>query len=161
MHITIFDSIEPLTGEPRNIAIIERQVMHALSAFSRKADTVHIERKKPHLEDWEWSSFMCLPTDRERRECHTIFFNATGSAVLAQGVCSVCARECGTMDKSLSTWRLSQDSHSRLGAPSSPPAQTTVRPSSPAREHSPPSSRTPPPSSSPVPPRPAPRLVVP
>ncbi|KAJ8585561.1 hypothetical protein M405DRAFT_865313 [Rhizopogon salebrosus TDB-379] len=73
----------------------------------RKADDItSIERKKLRTEDWSRSAFMRVPTDEERRECHTRFIDATSRTALAQGVCAVCARECGAMDESLSSWRL-------------------------------------------------------
>lgn len=50
---------------------------------------------------------MRLPTDEELRECHIRFIDATGSKALAQGVCGVCARECGAMDEMLTSCRLS------------------------------------------------------
>jgi hypothetical protein len=74
----------------------------------RKTDaTAPYEHKKARIEDTECSTFMCLPTDEERRQCHTRFIDATGNKALAQGVCAVCARECGAMDEKLASCRLS------------------------------------------------------
>ncbi|KAJ8590527.1 hypothetical protein M405DRAFT_861259, partial [Rhizopogon salebrosus TDB-379] len=64
------------------------------------------EPKRPRMADWQHSAFMSLPTDQERRDCHSRFIDATGSQALAQGVCAVCARECGVMDDKLTPWRL-------------------------------------------------------
>ncbi|KAJ8582430.1 hypothetical protein M405DRAFT_565401 [Rhizopogon salebrosus TDB-379] len=72
------------------------------------------------------------------------------------------ARECGSDFPHLHAQMAAHNTAAKTRTPDflvPPRAQTTVRPSSPAPEHSPPSLRTPPPSSSPVPPRPAPRPV--
>ncbi|KAJ8590086.1 hypothetical protein M405DRAFT_689170, partial [Rhizopogon salebrosus TDB-379] len=68
------------------------------------------------------SSFMCLPSDQERRDCHSRFIDATGSQALAQGICAVCARECGAMDEKLTSWRFSDipNGHRLIPAQSHP-----------------------------------------
>ena len=51
--------------------------------------------------------FLELPTDAERKQCYTHFYDATSNTAVEHCICGVCAQECGVLDDSVMVMPLS------------------------------------------------------
>lgn len=67
-------------------------------------------RTRRKLEEVEGSvsvPFLQCPSKETTEKCYANFYEATGNTAIAQGICAVCARECGILEDGLSVLPLS------------------------------------------------------